>query len=83
MGARPGAVAAGRDIRGPVTVTIVNGTFDRLRDAIFDPKPLAQTLDLTRFTGRQWLIDRIDSYITSGRRRKFVTHPQAARGSPV
>jgi hypothetical protein len=55
----PGAVAAGRDITGPVTTTINihTGTVDRVADHIFDPTPLADTLDLAHFTGRQWLID--------------------------
>lgn len=67
----PGAVAAGRDIRGPVTITVINGTFDRLRDAIFDPAPLAEVLDLAHFTGREWLIKAIDDYIAS-RRKGYV-----------
>jgi hypothetical protein len=64
----PGAVAAGRDIQGPVTVTIINGVFDRLGDAIFDPTPLAEVLDLAHFTGREWLINRIDGFIASHRK---------------
>jgi hypothetical protein len=75
-----GAVAAGRDIRGPVTITVQPGAFDRLRDAIFDPRPLAQTLDLTRFTGRQWLIDRIDGYMSSHTKGYVVVQGEAGVG---
>ena len=76
----PGAVAAGRDIRGPVSVTIVNGTFDRLRDAIFDPRPLAGVLDLAHFTGREWLIARIDEFVATRRKGYVVVQGEAGVG---
>jgi WD40 repeat protein len=57
----PGAVFAGGNIIGPVAV--INGPSDRPSDAIFDPQSLAATLDLSHFTGRKWLIERIDTFI--------------------
>ncbi|MBV9139962.1 MAG: hypothetical protein JO115_03430 [Pseudonocardiales bacterium] len=59
----PGAIQAKRDINGPVHVTIINGAFDQLSNAIFDAQPLETVLDLAHFTGREWLIDSIDAYI--------------------
>lgn len=76
----PGSVYAGRDIRGPVTITVVNGAFDRLRDAIFDPAPLAEALDLEHFTGRAWLIDGIDDYIATHRKGYVVVQSEAGVG---
>lgn len=70
----PGAVAAGRSIRGPVTVNVINGVFDRLRDAIFDLTPLAQVLDLAPFTGRKCLG-------APAARRSLLTRTTPATGS--
>ena len=55
----------------PVTQNLFTGAFERLRDVCFDPAPLARDLDLDHFTGREWLIDRIDTFI-SGRPRGYV-----------
>ncbi|MEU3460347.1 NACHT and WD repeat domain-containing protein [Streptomyces sp. NPDC006733] len=66
-----GAVTAGRDINAPVTVSIGVGAFERVTDAIVDPAPLLNDLDLDHFTGRGWLIERIDGAI-SQRDRGYV-----------
>lgn len=54
-----GSVTA-RDINAPVTVSIQYGSFTRLDDAIVDPAPLVDALDLARFTGREWLVEQVD-----------------------
>lgn len=59
-----GAVTAGRDINAPVTVSIGVGAFERVTDASVDPTPLLNDLDLDHFTGRGWLIERIDEAIS-------------------
>lgn len=61
----PGAVGVAGDAHGPITVNINYGAFDGLREAIFDPSSLAKTLDLRHFTGREWLIAKIDDYIAA------------------
>jgi WD40 repeat protein len=76
----PGAVAAGRDIKGPVNVTIISGRFERLRDAIFDARPLAVKLGLDRFVGREWLIKQIDDYIGTHRSGYVVIQGEAGVG---
>jgi AAA ATPase domain len=60
----PGSVIA-RTINGPVTVNVIGGSPDPIRDAIFDPSGLEKALDLAHFTGREWLIRRIDDYIAA------------------
>ncbi|MEU0194079.1 AAA family ATPase [Streptomyces afghaniensis] len=54
-----GSVTA-RDINAPVTVSIQYGSSERLTDALLDPAPLVDSLGLERFTGREWLVERVD-----------------------
>jgi WD40 repeat protein len=75
-----GAVGAGRDIRGPVTVNVIAGTFDRLHDAIFDPKPLWDALDLERFTGRKLLVKEIEDHVATHRKGYVLVRGEAGVG---
>ncbi|UUY50888.1 hypothetical protein NRK68_28845 [Streptomyces yangpuensis] len=75
-----GSVQVGRDIKGPVTITIVNGSFDRLADSVFDVSPLAEALDLAHFTGRNWLITQIDQAIATQDRGYIVVQAEAGVG---
>ncbi|OUD00844.1 NACHT and WD repeat domain-containing protein [Streptomyces swartbergensis] len=54
-----GSVTA-RDINAPVTVSIQYGSSERLTDVLLDPAPLVDALGLERFTGREWLVERVD-----------------------
>ncbi|MFI7209002.1 MULTISPECIES: AAA family ATPase [Micromonospora] len=76
----PGAVYAGRDILAPVTTIVVNGAYDRVRDAIFDPAPLVATLDLARFTGREWLLRQIDEALAALTKGYIVVRGEAGVG---
>ncbi|MFY1632330.1 NACHT and WD repeat domain-containing protein [Solwaraspora sp. WMMB335] len=81
----PGAVAAGRDITGtvhtgPTYVQVTVGRFDRLNDAIFDPAPLYEQLDLARFQGRSGLISQIDKRIAATDRGYVVVRGEAGVG---
>ncbi|MEH0929741.1 AAA family ATPase [Micromonospora sp. CPCC 205558] len=81
----PGAVAAGRDITGtvhagPMYVQFTVGQFDRLHDAIFDPAPLYEQLDLARFQGREALITRIDERIAATGRGYVMVRGEAGVG---
>ena len=81
--AGPGAVIAGRDIIGPVItgpVTYYAESFDRLQDAIFDPRGLYEELDLARFQGRKDLIKRIDAAIADMDRGYVVIRGEAGVG---
>ncbi|MGI5214945.1 hypothetical protein [Plantactinospora sp. CA-290183] len=81
----PGAVAAGRDITGtvvtgPMYVQVLAGRFDRVHDAIFDPTPLAEQLDVARFVGRTGLIARIDECVAGQDRGYVVIRGEAGVG---
>ncbi|MFV2026532.1 NACHT and WD repeat domain-containing protein, partial [Micromonospora sp. LOL_028] len=81
----PGAVVAGRDITGtvhtgPTYVQVTVGRFDRLNDAIFDPAPLYEQLDLARFQGRSGLITQIDKRIAATDRGYVVVRGEAGVG---
>jgi WD40 repeat protein len=71
QGAQYGSGNEQRNYFAPVTQYVFAGGFDRLRDVVFDPVPLARDLDLARFTGREWLIGQIDGFI-GGRPRGYV-----------
>lgn len=65
---------------GPVTQYVFSGKFERLQDACFDPAPLARDLDLTWFTGREWLIGQIDAFIRDRPRGYVVIQGEAGVG---
>jgi hypothetical protein len=64
----------------PVTQHLFSGEFERLRDACFDPAPLARDLDLARFTGREWLISHIDAFIRQRPRGYVIIQAEAGVG---
>src|SRR5215467_3945770 len=66
--------------RGHNLLEVAGATFDRLRGAIFDPTPLAGVLDLARFTGRDWLFDRIDRYVATRNKGYIVVQGEAGVG---
>lgn len=81
----PGAVTVAGDnngsIRtGPTYVRVAAGRFDRVHDAIFDPAPLAEQLDLARFEGRKDLIARIDQRIARQDRGYVLVRGEAGVG---
>ena len=59
---------------------LLSGGFERLRDMIFDPAPLARDLDLARFTGREWLISKIDAFIKNRPRGYVIIQAEAGVG---
>ncbi|ROO51273.1 WD40 repeat protein [Micromonospora sp. Llam0] len=61
-------------------VQIRVGQFDRLHDAIFDPAPLYEQLDLARFQGRAGLIAQIDERISATDRGYVVVRGEAGVG---
>jgi WD40 repeat protein len=81
----PGAVAVagsntGSIHSGPTYVQVTPGGFDRVQDAIFDPAPLAEQLDLARFQGRAGLIARIDERVAAQDRGYVVIRGEAGVG---
>ena len=63
-----------------VTQDLFSGEFERLRDMCFDPAPLARDLDLARFTGREWLISQIDTFIQRRPRGYVIIQAEAGVG---
>ena len=63
----------------PVTLNF-SGEFERLQDACFDPTPLARDLDLDHFTGRDWLIEQIDGFVSDRPRGYVIIRAEAGVG---
>jgi WD40 repeat protein len=64
----------------PVTRTLFSGGFERLRDVCFDPWALERDLDLPRFTGREWLIQRLDEFLDTRNRGYVIILAEAGVG---
>jgi hypothetical protein len=56
------------------------GEYEGLRDVCFDPAPLARDLDLAHFTGRDWLIGKIDGFIEARPRGHLIIHAEPGLG---
>ncbi|MDX3231863.1 AAA family ATPase [Streptomyces sp. ME19-01-6] len=65
---------------GPVVRTLFIGPVERLQDVCFDPAPLERDLDLARFVGRDWLIERIDGFIAANPRGYVLVQAEAGVG---
>jgi hypothetical protein len=64
----------------PITIGLFAGAFERLQDVCFDPAVLERDLDLARFTGREWLVSRIDEFITTRSRGYVIVQAEAGVG---
>jgi WD40 repeat protein len=80
QGAQYGGRNEQRNYFAPVTQNMFTGSFERLKDACFDPAPLARDLDLARFTGRGWLISQIDAFIKTRPRGYVIIQAEAGVG---
>jgi hypothetical protein len=69
-----------RNYFAPVTTNLFGGGFERLRDVCFDPAVLERDLDLAHFTGREWLIERIDQFIATRPRGYVLVQAEAGVG---
>jgi hypothetical protein len=65
---------------GPVVRNLFLGPAERLQDVCFDPAPLERDLGLARFTGRDWLIARIDSFISDNARGYVLIRAESGVG---
>jgi len=64
----------------PITRNFFTGASGRLRDVCFDPAPLARDLDLVHFTGREWLIEKVDGFIEARPRGHLIIHAETGLG---
>ncbi|MFC4149874.1 WD40 repeat domain-containing protein [Micromonospora mangrovi] len=65
---------------GPVVRTTLHGPVERMQDVCFDPVPLERDLGLARFTGRDWLIAQIDSFLSANARGYVLIQGEAGVG---
>ncbi|GIE76911.1 hypothetical protein Aph02nite_28610 [Actinoplanes philippinensis] len=68
---------AGRDI---ITGNVFTGSFARLIDAWIPPDAVFDEAQISQFTGREWLIDRIDRFIRRHDRGYVVIQAPAGIG---
>jgi hypothetical protein len=64
----------------PITRNLFTGASERLRDVCFDPAPLARDLDLVHFTGREWLIGKVDGFIKARPRGHLIIRAEGGLG---
>jgi WD domain, G-beta repeat len=64
----------------PITRSLFTGASERLRDVCFDPAPLARDLDLAHFTGREWLIEKVDGFIEARSRGHLIIRAETGLG---
>jgi hypothetical protein len=79
----PGAVAAGRDITGPITMVVNRGPDDPLGAALPSAPLMAtlyQRLDLGRFVGREELVRQITAATTGSGSGYVVIRAEAGVG---
>lgn len=80
--ARGGAVVvqAGRDI---INGNVFTGSFARLRDVWLDPGSVFDEVEVERFAGREWLIERVDGFIRRHNRGYVVIQAPAGVGKTM
>jgi hypothetical protein len=69
-----------RNYFAPITQNLFTGASERLRDVCFDPAPLVRDLNLAHFSGRDWLIEKIDGFISGRLRGHLIIHAEAGLG---
>ncbi|MFC7530854.1 hypothetical protein [Actinoplanes sp. GCM10030250] len=80
--ARSGSVImqAGRDV---ITGNVFTGSFARLRDVWIDPGAVFDEVEVDRFAGREWLIERVDRFIERHNRGYVVIQAPAGVGKTM
>lgn len=79
------SIAIGGDAVYSLLVTGDNNTFfvgqyERLQDAYLDPQMLYRELGLDEFTGREWLVGRVDQFLARNARGYLVIEADAGMG---
>lgn len=63
-----------------VVIQIFGGSYERLRDAYIHPWPVFERVNLARFSGREWLLDKIDDFLHEKDRGYLVLEANAGLG---
>src|SRR4051794_31311935 len=74
------SVAIAGNNLAPVSTTVFMGSWYPLAQAYFDPAHLSNELQVDSFVGREWLVDEIDSYISSNESGYFIIEADAGLG---
>jgi hypothetical protein len=79
------SIAIGGDAVYSLLVTGDNNTFfvghyERLQDAYLDPQMLYRELGLDQFTGREWLVEKVDRFFARNSRGYLVIEADAGMG---
>jgi hypothetical protein len=56
------------------------GNYERLQDAYINPWEVFDRVDLTHFTGREWLMERVDAFLKENDRGYFILEAEAGLG---
>src|SRR5690349_10374982 len=75
-----GSVAIGGDNYAPVTTNVFIGEWWSLKDAYLDPTGFFAELDLAQFTGREWVVDEINQFISTHTSGYFLIEADAGLG---
>ena len=57
-----------------------SGEYQRLADAYIPPWPVFERVQLDRFTGREWLVQKVDAFLAAHDRGVFVLEAEAGLG---
>src|SRR5262249_18582888 len=77
--------AVGRDLIDNILISgdhnkIFIGEYERLRDAYVRPWQVFERVDLENFIGREWLLEKIDTFIGENDRGYFILEAEAGLG---
>ena len=80
-----GSIAIGGDAINSIFVTggsnqFFIGQYERLAEAYLDPRPLYRELQLDQFTGRTWLVQAIEAFVSQSDRGYIVIEAEAGMG---
>ncbi|MFZ4656662.1 MAG: effector-associated domain EAD1-containing protein [Caldilineaceae bacterium] len=78
-------ISAGRDVIGSLLITgdhnqVFVGGYERLQDAYINPQSVFDRVDLAHFTGREWLLAKVDAFLQNHDRGYFILEANAGLG---
>ncbi|MEZ4726263.1 MAG: effector-associated domain EAD1-containing protein [Caldilineaceae bacterium] len=79
------SIIAGRDVIGSLLITgdhnqVFVGGYERLQDAYINPQSVFDRVDLAHFTGREWLLAKVDAFLQNYDRGYFILEANAGLG---
>src|SRR4051794_20430117 len=79
------SIAVGGDVLQSILITgdhnrVFVGDYQRLADAYIPPWPVFERVRLDRFTGREWLVQKVDTFLAAHDRGVFILEADAGLG---